>query len=171
MIKQFEIRRPIICVLKSPPSTLGSIGYNMVLFDDEHEVAFRDQMDELAEDIDDQENYYPFFLLHSTSSWGDSIDPLNPRSNETQFRINQTNVDSVLLFHCLACRNQELNVLLKSGFHSWAVSESPDKSRPSCWDSMNSMNGNIHLSVTIDSLMFWRTYCDAIDEWKAEVDS
>ena len=168
--RQLEIRQPIIWVLTSPPSTLGTIDYNMVLFESEHNSTFRRQMGELAENISDQEDCYPFFLLHSTTTWGQSITPLQSRSpSETQFCINRTNTDSVMLYHCLACRNLESNVLLKSGFHSWPVQENSDELLPSSWDSMKNMNGDVHFSVKINSVQFWRTYSIAVSKWRTEV--
>ena len=166
VMEKFEIQNPEIELLKSSPSSLGTINYYMALFDALNVSEFESKIEVLSENIDDEENHYPFFLLHSTSTRGEPIIPLKKaRANESQFCVNRTNTDSALKYHCLAYKNKGDRVSLKSGFHSWQVSDSSDERMPIGWDTMDQMDGEVYFLVNMLSERFWSQYESALKSW------
>ena len=161
-----EIKEPVFHILESLPSSLGCLSYNMVLFDRKHESEFLSRSKDLVDNIDDEENYHPFFLIHSNTSNGDPIILLN---EDCQFSINRTDYDSILRFHCLAYQIKKDYIYLKSGFHSWILgSDNPeDLNRPYDWNSMDNMNGEIHFIVKLKIESFWKGYREVVKEWKS----
>jgi len=161
-----EIFKPVIKVLVSEASSLGTINYNMVVFDEVWAPEFDLKYFDLAQNIDDQDNHQPYYLLHSTSTRGEAIKRIGSESTSGNiFSINRVNLDSIILYHCLAYRNTDGFVYLKSGFHSWVATDDVDMRFPRDWDSMDSMNGDCHCIIKIERNSFWRAYLEGLRSW------
>lgn len=165
-MRTIEIQNPVIKLLKSSPSSFGTICFHMVLFDTSELPEFESKIEVLSEDIDDEDNHFPFFLLHSTTTRGEPIVPLiEERKEQSQFTLNRTNTDSVLRYYCLADKAEGDSVLLKSGFHSWQAAEKRDERMPVDWKGIDNMEGGTHFLVNLQKERFWPIYTSALIGW------
>ncbi len=162
--------------LRSLPSSMGWLEQHLVLYDgasflagdkEAIQIWFAQHERELAETAYDT-SQHPLYLVHSTTSRGEAIVPLQPSAEAgEQCTCTRTNLDSVLIYHCLAVQQTEETLFLKSGIHEWLASEDKPNLIPQSWQDIADMQ----LPKPFDCLklaksLFWTRYTVALAQWR-----
>ncbi|XRE42886.1 hypothetical protein ACIVBQ_001090 [Tenacibaculum discolor] len=161
-----KIKNPQLKIIKTSPSTLGTVDYHIVIYDSTNlKDGLFDKFNEfeIAEEIYETGEFKGFYVIHSSSTRGADIIPLS----DNHFSCNRINCDSILSYHCLAIKSNETELTLRTGFHEIHPSlnilhEVYD------WDSMSTIS-NGFLEIEVDKHVFLKLYKKQIDEWKEKV--
>lgn len=162
-----KIENPQFKIIETLPSTLGTVDYYLCLYDkiDTREDIF-DKIDasEIAEELYETGMYSGIYVIHSSTTRGEDINPL---SKDNHFCCNRINCDSILIYHCLAMKNNEGQLILRTGFHESHPSFNISKMVYD-WDSLiNVSNG--FLELEINNHVFFKLYQEEIKKWRQEV--
>ena len=180
MNQLIEIVKPAIKILRSSPTTLGSVDYYMVIFD---EVAFSvnkhgsidDWFQEYEHDVTDyigEDNFiYPIYVLHCTDPRnGENIIPLGEKELGTkQFSTNRTDCDDGVIQHCIAIKEAFNSVYIKSGFHYYMVQDDKRNNMPTSWDSMSNIYGGKYSFLSVPRIEFWSLYHSMLKIWNDRI--
>jgi hypothetical protein len=180
MNQLIEIVKPAIKILKSSPTSLGSVTYYMVIFD---EVIFSvhkhgsidDWFQEYGYDVTEyigEDNFnYPIYMLHCTDPEnGETIISLVEKKPSTkQFSTNRTDCDSGVIQHCIAIEEAFDFVYIKSGFHYYMVWDNKRNNMPTSWDSMSNIYDGKYSFLSVPRIKFWSLYHSMLKIWNQQV--
>lgn len=172
-----EIAKPVIKILRSSPTSLGSVNYYMVVFDEivfsinKHgsiDDWFQEYEYDVTEYIGDDNFNYPIYILHCTDPRsGENIIPLVEKEPGTkQFSTNRINCDDGMIQHCIAIREDFDLVHIKSGLHYWMVYDDDNRNNmPTSWDSMSNIYGGEYSFLSVPRIEFWSLYHSMLEIW------
>lgn len=110
-----KIENPVFRIIKTFPSSLGTIDFFIVVYEKGKFISWNSKIEnEIAENIYEKGVYKDVYVIHSSSSRGEKINPIN---SNIIFSQNRTNCDSILIFHILAVKFINKDVILRTGFH------------------------------------------------------
>lgn len=164
-----HIQTPALRIIKTLPSSLGTVDWHIVLYDltalhePEPEKWIEDNEHEIAEDIYESAHYLGVYIIHSTTTRGEDIRPLDEQADGATF--NRINLDSVLSFHCLAVQTVGNNLQVRTGFHE-AFPDVDFSTLPFQWDQMDRLSNGFQ-ALQVNKETFFALYFQAIENWNA----
>ncbi len=166
-----DILKPVLRIIKSNPSTLGTEDYYIILYDEsdfndlDKELWFKENELEIFEELYETAEYKNIYVIHSSTSRGEDIKILNERKNISIY--NRVNCDSILSYHCLALKLDETKLILRTGFHE-THPKIGDSELPFSWNMMNKLSNN-YKEIEVDKDVFFKDYNKIIEKWKKEI--
>lgn len=160
-----KIENPVFKIIKTFPSSSGIVDMHIVVYEqDNYKIWQVTTENEIAENIYESGEYKGIYIIHSTSTMGAEIKPLN--HNKT-FSLNRTNCDSILTYHCLAIKIEENIVTLRTGFHEQINLNNSTTIAIHNWESMNNIS-NDYQEIIMNKDIFFSRYNAQIEKWKAD---
>ena len=152
------IKNPEFKFIKTNPSTLGTVDFYIVIYKKSDFSGLDSMLDlkesEIAEEIYETGEYKGFYVIHSSSNRGDSINLLE--NYRDGFYSNRVNCDSILSYHCLAIKNEQSGFKIRTGFHE-ANSEVNLSRIINDWNSMTNVSNGFH-EIEVNKEAFVQLY-------------
>lgn len=166
-----NILEPILRIVKSNPSALGTEDYYITLYDKSDfndtnaESWFKENESEIAEELYETAEYKSIYVIHSSTTRGEDIRVLNEGNNISIY--NRINCDSILSYHCLALKIDETKLKLRTGFHE-THPEVGHSELPFSWNMMNKISNN-YQEIEVDKDAFFKQYNEITEKWKKQI--
>lgn len=166
-----SISNPVLRFINSAPSSLGTIDYFIVLYDEGELGSYystnwwKEHEFEVAEELYETAEYQGVYVIHASGTRGQNIYPLE--KDQEQLAYNRINCDSILSYHCVAIKTEKQVVHLRTGFHETYPDDHP-ASLLFDWGSMDEVS-NRYQEIEVDKDLFFEYYEKVIKVWKEKV--
>jgi hypothetical protein len=164
----YLLNAPKLKILSSNKSSLGTISYYFVIYDEDDFSDYPDNwIDNHESEIADEIEFifeHPIYILYkSANNRAERIKPIFEFKQGNQFSKNITSFDSGIIAHCVAFKLESGILSIKSGFHYWSASDKYDG--PISWSTMEKIYDGRFKYFYVKNDQFWDVYNKKLKEW------